>query len=180
MDIKILLALIRNVKIKSFDKGDIIIAVGSLNKDVFFIKKGLVRSYLVKEEINEITFQIYAENQIFTNAHAVLFDEPSKFSYQALEHTKVFTVDYFAFLKLTSQNSELLELNKSHFGKIIIKQAFQRVESLVFLSPEERYKKFVLDNQKLIQRLPDKYIAHVLGITPVSLSRIRNRISKKK
>lgn len=156
------------------------IEVSSLNKDVFFIKKGLVRSYVVEEEVNEITFQIYAENQVFTNAHAVLFGESSKFYYQALEHTKVYTVDYNAFLKLTSQNSELLELNRSYFGKIIIKQAFQRVESFVFLSPEERYQKFVLDNPKLIQRVPDKYIAHVLGITPVSLSRIRNRISKKK
>ena len=180
MNIPILLALIRNVRIKSFDKGEILIPGGSAKKDVFFIRKGLVHSYVVDEEANKITFQIYAEHQVFTNAHAVLFGESSKFYYQALEYTKVYTIDYNTFLKLTSQNSDLLELNRLYFGKKIIEQAFQRIESFVFLSPEERYQKFVKDNPKLIHRVPDKYIANVLGITPVSLSRIRNRISKKK
>lgn len=180
MNVKILLTLIRNVKIRSFHKGEILIPVGSTKKDVFFIKKGLVRSYVVEEDTGEITFQIYAENQVFSNAHAILFGESSKFYYQTLEHTKVYIIDYHDFLKLTSQNSEVLELNRSYFGKKIIQQAFQRVESFVFLSPEERYKKFVKDNPKLIHRVPDKHIANVLGITPVSLSRIRNRISKKK
>lgn len=180
MNIKILLALIRNVKTKSFDKGEILIRVGFTGKDVYYIRKGLVRCYVVDEETNEITFQIFAEHQIFTNTHSVLFNEASKFYYQALEHTKVYKVDYNEFLKLTSQNSELLELNRSYFGKKVIQQAFQRVESFVFLSPEERYQKFVKDNPKLIHRVPDKYIANILGITPVSLSRIRNRISRKK
>lgn len=164
----------------SFEKGEILIREGSTMKDVFFIRKGLVRSYVVEEEANETTFQIYAEHQVFTNAHSILLGEPSKFDYQAMEHTKVYAVDYNAFLNLTSQNAELLDFHRSNFAKKIIQQAFQRVESFVFLSPEERYQKFVEENPKLIHRVPDKYIANVLGITPVSLSRIRSRISKKK
>lgn len=61
-----------------------------------------------------------------------------------------------------------------------MKRAFQRIESFVFLSPEERYKKYVKDYPNVIDRAPDKYIANVLGITPVSLSRIRTRIASKK
>lgn len=180
MNITNLLNLIRNVKIQYFDKGEIQIPAGSLNKDVYYIRKGLVRCYVVDEETNEITFQIYAEHQIFTNSHSILFNEPSRFNYQALEYTKVYTIDYNTFLKLTSQKPELVELNRSFFSEKVLKQVFQRIESFVFLSPEERYQKFILDNPKLIHRVPDKYIANVLGITPVSLSRIRNRISKKK
>lgn len=172
--------LMRNIRIKTFGKGEILIQKGSSKKDLYFIRKGLVRSYIIDNQANEITFQIYAEHQIFTNAHAVLFNEASKFKYQALEHTKVYMVEYSTFLKLTSSNPELLELNRMYFGKKIIMQAFQRVETFVFLSPEKRYEKFVKDNPKLIHRVPDKYIANVLGITPVSLSRIRNRISRKK
>ncbi|CAN0600388.1 unnamed protein product, partial [Ectocarpus sp. 12 AP-2014] len=59
-------------------------------------------------------------------------------------------------------------------------RAFERVESFVFLSPEERYKKYVKDNPNIINRAPDMYIANILGITAVSLSRIRNRIASKK
>ncbi len=175
-----MVAIRRNVGIKSFGKGEILIQEGSKEKNVFFIRKGLVRSFVISEKADEITFQIYAEHQIFANAHAILFNEPSKFYYQALEHTKVFTVDYNDFLRLTSKNPDLLEINRTYFGEKIIKQAFQRVESFVFLSPEERYKKFVKDNPGIVNRAPDKYIANVLGITPVSLSRIRNRMANKK
>ena len=180
MKFKVLLELLKNVTIQSFDKGAILIEINSTNKDVFYIRKGLVRCYSVDKENNEITFQIYAENQLFANAHAFLFNDPSKFYFQALEQTKVYYVDYNSFLKLTSNNMDLFEMNSSFVGKKIIQMAFQRVESFVFLSPEERYEKFVKDNPKLINRVPDKYIANVLGITPVSLSRIRRRISIKK
>jgi signal-transduction protein with cAMP-binding, CBS, and nucleotidyltransferase domain len=39
------LRLLRHVKIRSFDKEEIIIQAGSSKKEVFFIRKGLIRSY---------------------------------------------------------------------------------------------------------------------------------------
>ena len=55
--------------------------------------------------------------------------------------------------------------------------AKERIESFVLLSPLERYQQFVRKYPSLNNRVPDKYIANVLGITPVSLSRIRKRIA---
>lgn len=180
MKLKNLYKLIRNSKIKSFDKEDAIIAVNSKEKNIFFIRKGIVRSYIINEKGEEVTFQVYAETNIFTNVHSILFNEPSKFTYQAIEATKVYIIDYDLFLEITSKNPNLLELNRTYFGKRIIKRAFQRSESFVFLSPEERYKKFVKDNPNIVNRIPDMYIANIIGITPVSLSRIRSRIVSKK
>ena len=180
MNVRLLFTLLRNVKIKSFEKGKVIIQEGSTKNDVYFIRRGLVRSYITDKEGDETTFQLYSEDQLFINVHAVLFNEASKFSYQTLEQTKVYTTDYNDFLKWTSKNPDLLELNRTYFGEQSLKNVFQRIESFVFLSPKERYRKFLKDNPKLNHRVPDKYIANVLGITPVSLSRIRKRISKKK
>jgi CRP-like cAMP-binding protein len=180
MNLKILFILLRNAKIRSFRKGEIIIPESSRERSLYYIKKGLVRSYLVNEKGEEITFQLFAENNVFSNVHAVLFNEPSKFYFQAIEHTKVYFVDYDLLMKMTSGNADLLELNRSFLAKAILKRAFQRSESFVFLNPEERYIKFVKENSTIINRVPDMYIAHVLGITPVSLSRIRNRIANKR
>ena len=180
MNIKNLLTLLRCVKIKSFKKGEVLIPQGVDTEDIFYIRKGLVRSFFVNEKGEEITFQVYAENNVFSNVHGILFNEKSKFYYQTLEESKVYVIPYNSLMNVVSKSAELLELNRTYIGKRIIQQAFQRVESFVFLSPEKRYEKFVTDNPKLIHRVPDKYIANVLGITPVSLSRIRNRISKKK
>jgi CRP-like cAMP-binding protein len=180
MNIRSWLSLLRHVTIKSFDKGEIIIQKGATKKEIFFIRKGLIRTYFTNEKLEEITFNLFPEHHFFTNVHAVLLDEPSHFTYQALERTKVYSIDYDAYFRVVANNPNLLDLKKKYLGKRVLKQAFQRIESLVLLSPEERYKKYMQDYPNVIGRTPDKYIANVLGITPVSLSRIRNRIASKK
>ncbi|WP_375582816.1 Crp/Fnr family transcriptional regulator [Cyclobacterium xiamenense] len=180
MDFKSLIVLFRNIKTKTFEKGEVIIQAGSSEKVLFYVRKGLVRSYLINDNSDEITFQLFPEQQPFANAHAILLDEPSRFTYQSLEKSKVYLIDFNSFQKLTAQNAQLLELNRLFLGKRLLKQSFQRVESFVLLSPEERYQKYIRDFPEINNRAPDKYIANVLGVTPVSLSRIRQRIAMKK
>lgn len=169
----------RNLGSKTFEKGEIIIDEADKINNVFYIRKGLVRSYLINEKGEEITFQLFAERQIFGNVHTILFNEPSKFTFETLENTKVYFTDLKTFQDLSTSNSDFLKIDNAIFGRQILKQAFQRIDSFVFLSPEKRYQQYLKDYPNIISRVPDKYIANVLGVTPVSLSRIRKRISKK-
>ncbi len=170
----------RHLRVRSFKRGEIFIEKGMVEKDLFFIRKGLTRSYFINEKGDEITFQLFPENYVMGNVHALLFNEPSKFVYQALEDTKVYVIDSDSFQNMIAQNPNVLNLNQMNFRNIPLKQAFQRVESFVLFSPEERYLKYMKDHPTVINRAPDKYIANVLGITPVSLSRIKGRITAKK
>lgn len=180
MKLKSILALLRNLKSKTFTPGEVLIHEGSTSKELFFIRKGLIRCYYNHPNGDEITFQLFPESNVVLNFHTLLFEEPSKFTYVAYEPTKVYQIDYDSLMKITRENDNFLELNRSFIGKRAMKQAFMRIESLVFLSPEERYEKYRKDYPNIINRAPDKYIANVLGITPVSLSRIRNRIASRK
>ena len=180
MKIQPILSLLRNVKTRTYQHGEVLISEGSKNKEVFYVRNGLIRCFYVNSNADEITFQLFPESNPVLNFHTLLFDEPSKFVYTAHERTKVYCIDYDALMKITRDNANLLELNRSFIGKRAIKQAFMRIESLVFLTPEERYEKYVRDYPNIVNRAPDKYIANVLGITPVSLSRIRNRIATRK
>jgi CRP-like cAMP-binding protein len=55
----------------------------------------------------------------------------------------------------------------------------ERMVSLLLLSPEERYRALLTGpRKKILERVPQHYIANYLGMTPVSLSRIRNRIMR--
>lgn len=180
MNVRFLYTLLKNLSSKTFGKGEIVIHEGDKSNSVFYIRKGLVRSYFINHKGEEITFQLFAERQIFGNVHAILFHEPSKFKFEALEKTKVYFTDAKTFQDLTSAQSVFLNTDSGIFGRQILKQAFQRIDSFVFLSPEKRYQQYLNDHPNLINRVPDKYIANVLGITPVSLSRIRKRLSKKK
>jgi hypothetical protein len=46
-------------------------------------------------------------------------------------------------------------------------------------TPEERYMRLINETPDILNRVPLQYIASYIGVTPVSLSRIRKRILKK-
>jgi CRP-like cAMP-binding protein len=80
----------------------------------------------------------------------------------------------------------LFDLSQSweRFGRKLAEWALtgleERMAGLLMMSPEERYIQLLSGNkQKIIERIPQHLIANYLGITPVSLSRIRNRVMKK-
>lgn len=175
-DIKVLL---NEAKSKSIQANEIIIDEGSSLNNIFYIYKGLMRSYHINERGDEITVALYAENQIVASPNNILFDKPARFYFQTLEDSNVLTMNYDVLQEIVEGDPKL-EQNRKYILQKIIGELSQRVESFVLHSPEERYIRYVRENPEIINRVPDKYIANVLGITPVSLSRIRKRISTKK
>ena len=171
--------LIKSAKSKSFKKKEIIIEEGSLKTDVYFLRSGLVRAYCISDKGDEITFGLIAENQILTNVDIILFDQPSRFYYECIEDTKTFSIDFDKVQNIIESNPKL-ERNRKFFARNAMKKMLQRLETFVLMNAEERYEDFIKNNPTLSNRVPDKYLANVLGITPVSLSRIRARIVNKK
>ena len=171
--------LIKSAKNISFKKKEILIDEGSLKTTVFFIKKGIVRCYCINEKGEEITFGLVTENQIISNIDTILYDRPSNFYFEALEETKTFSIDYSIVENIIESNPKL-QKNRKFFAQKMMKLQHERVKSFVLLNPEERYLDFIKKNPSLVNRVPGKYIANVLGITPVSLSRIRARVVNQK
>ena len=77
-------------------------------------------------------------------------------------------------------NNPMLAYKMERFGRMIGEHYLccyeDRVVSFLTQSPEERYLQLLNTGREILQRMPQHYIAHFLGITPVSLSRIRRRI----
>lgn len=166
-------------KSNHYAASEYLIQEGSMKREVFCIKKGLVRSFYVNEKGDEITMGLVVENKIFVSTDIVLHNQPSRFYFQALEPTETLSMDY-DLLQTIVENNPKLEQNRKFIFQGIIKEAQERIELFVLYSPEERYIHFLKNNPDLVNRVPDKYIANVLGITPVSLSRIRKRIASKR
>ena len=115
MNIKRLYILLKNFSSKTFEKGEIVINDGDKINSIFYIRKGLVRSYLINDKGEEITFQLFAEKQLFGNVHTILFNEPSKFTFETLEKTKVYFTDLKTFQNLNTDNSDLLKIDTVYF-----------------------------------------------------------------
>ena len=175
-DIQVLLS---TAKSKSFAPSEYLIKEGTITKDVFFIRKGLVRAFVINEKGDEITTALRVENQLITSPDIILFNQPARAYYQAIEPTDTYRMDYDVLQSIISKNPKL-EASRKYIFQNLMKDAYRRIETFVLLSPEERYIDFVDTNPDLVNRVPDKYIANVLGITPVSLSRIRKRIAERR
>ena len=171
--------LLKNAKSASFKKKEIIFEEGSKDTQVYFLRKGLVRMYHIKENGEEITFSLIPEHNVVANFDFIATEKPSKFYYETLENCSFFRIDYQVLDSILSKNAKL-EANRKYFLRKIIFNVKERLETFVLMNPEERYLKFITDFPDLTNRVPDKYIANVLGITAVSLSRIRKRISSKR
>lgn len=171
--------LLKTAKSTSFKKKEIIFEEGSKDTQIYFLLEGLVRMYHIKENGEEITFSLIPENNVVANFDFIATEKPSPFYYETLENCSFFRIDYQVLDNIVSKNANL-EANRKYFLRKMIFKVKERLETFVLLNPEERYLKFIKDFPDLTNRVPDKYIANVLGITPVSLSRIRKRISSKK
>ncbi|WP_291726108.1 Crp/Fnr family transcriptional regulator [Bernardetia sp.] len=151
---------------------------GETKRQIAYVKKGLIRSFLVNEKGEEVTTMVRWEDQFFSSHDIILHNSPSRFYYQALEKTELLVVDYDLAQEIMKRNPKL-EQGRKYFLLDMLKESIERVESFILYSPEERYIEFVKAKPDIVNRVPDKYIATILGMTPVSLSRIRKRIATK-
>ena len=97
---------------------------------------------------------------------------------QAIEDTSAFTITRKNLYALYEQCGKY-----ETFGRLMAEQVAQRATDIAMSlssdKPEERYLKLIDKQPDLFQRVPQKYIANFLGISPESLSRIRKRIMTK-
>lgn len=151
----------------------VLLKEGDCSQYIYFIKKGCLRLWF-NDDGKDITIQFFFENQAVASIESFLGAKPSKFTLESIEPTKTLALRKadldFIF--------ELCPDLKDGFNEII----FNRMGNYanLFLSrikdnPKKRYEDLLKNNPEIIQRVPQHYIASYLGITPISLSRIRNK-----
>lgn len=169
--------LFKMAQTKRIPAGGVYIEQGATAKKLGFIRKGLLRAYCVKDNGDDVTLMLRWENQFIASHDTVILNQPSRFTYQALEDTTLMELDYGRMEAILDSNPKL-----SSYRNVILMRmlsdALERMESFVLLTPEERYVKLLTEKPNIFNRVPNKYLATLLGITPVSLSRIRKRITK--
>lgn len=170
--------VLKEAKVRSFEVKEYLQEEGSQNRTIYFIQKGLIRFFILNERGEEITTWLRWENHLFASFDVVLFEQPSRFYIQALEPTSVLTIDFDRAQELLRQNPYLEEYRRTAL-RDILKSTLKHTESFLLFSPEERYLNYIQQNPNIVNRVPGKFIANILGITPVSLSRIRKRIAEK-
>ncbi len=157
----------RLLKIK---KGEILQHKGEINSKLYFIKKGLLRSYSIDQKGREHIFMFALEGNMIGDA--TLPDEPCELFIDALEDCQL----------VVREKNIHRDSTPSTFKAVVqcMTDLQKRVMMLMSESAIERYLHFEKTYPELLQRVPQKMIAAYLGITPEALSKIRGERAKNK
>lgn len=170
-----LFAVTRQVKLHA---NETYIREGDQDRRLAYIEKGIMRAYTLKPNGDEATLFLRWEKQFIASHDTIIHRKPSRFVYRALEEVTLLEIDYDvleAVMKVYPQFEPL----RNFFLLRMLSESLAMMEAFVTLSPEERYRNLLAERFDVVNRVPDKYIASMLGITPVSLSRIRKRMLEK-
>lgn len=167
-----------HLAIRRLKKHELLAGAGKVATEIGFVLEGMLRHYYIKDGEEKTTY-FYFENHFVSSYFSCISKQPSLLSIQALSDCEVIVFPY-------SILRELFETSMAwqKFGRLLAEYLAigleERMVGLLMLSPEERYLELISGNKvKIIERVPQHYIANYLGLTPVSLSRIRNRVTKK-
>jgi CRP-like cAMP-binding protein len=150
---------------------------GKICDKVGFIVSGSVRYFHIKDG-QDITGYFSFENEFVSSYKSYLTRQPGLTYIQALENTRLITFTRNDMEQMLQ--NPLLAYKMERFGRLIAEHYLccyeDRIASFITQSPEERYLQLLQTGKDILQRMPQHYIANFLGITPVSLSRIRKRL----
>lgn len=172
-DIQLVQVLTENSQIKVIKKGDILQYIGSISTELHFLMKGLLRGFLLDAKGKEVT-------DCFVYAHgtpvvaSIDLGAPNLICIEALEDSELIVVPFSVVLPLVCSNLELVILYNQLLSNAL-KLHWENKTALVQHTATERYQWFLENYPGLIERVNHRYIASFLGITPVSLSRVRKR-----
>jgi signal-transduction protein with cAMP-binding, CBS, and nucleotidyltransferase domain len=165
--------LLPRLKSRSFKKGQIINKEGQICKNLFFIDKGLVKHYYHHKD-RVFILRFFSETNFFTVLDSFVNQTPSRFITIALEDTETTTIDYADFDELCRKHHSFETFSRKLFTMAALVN-LKRIKEMFDEDATELYKEFMNENHHLLQRISLGDTASYIGISQVTLSRIRAR-----
>jgi len=161
------------MKTKEVQKRSYLLRAGHVCGRIYFIKKGLLRCFYIKGD-HEVSSWFMKEGDVIVSVESFYQQNNSYESIQALEDCRLIYIDYDELQYIYCHFPEF-----NFIGRVLTEkyycQSEQRLFSLRMQRSQERYDYLVEHHSELVLRVPAKYLASYLGITEVTLSRIKGR-----
>lgn len=163
--------IIKNAREKSFKKGHLLLRAERVEKSIYFVKKGVVRAFAPQAE-QEVTFWFGEEGETILSIKSYVERTKGYENIELLADCELYELDFPTLEALYTS-----DLHIANWGRKLAETEWLKLESRILssalLSAKERYDRLLTEQPSIIRRVPLKHIASYLGITQVSLSRIR-------
>ncbi len=150
---------------------EIILKSGRADKNLILILKGVARAYSINDKGQELNDHIRAEGHLMGDAR-VFGEDVQILNVEAIGDMHFLKFNISKLEDLGFKNSEIMNFYLNFLKEIILTLTY-RLNTFVTMTPKERYLDLIRWNPTLIESSYDKHIASFLGITPLTLHRIK-------
>jgi len=160
-------------KFTNVKKGKLLLLQGQVCNKIYFVVKGCIRLYYIADDV-EITVWFSFEKNSAIELSSFLSGAPSEYFLEAIEESEIVVLNKLDIERLYDSHPELEKIFRV-FWETVILFLLKRFTALQKDSAEKRYLD-LMNQPEYLQRIPQKYLASYIGITPTSLSRIRRNL----
>ena len=161
-------------EIKQLPAKTVLLEAGDVATNIFIVKSGCLRSWY-NADGDDITLQFFMPGQPVASFESLVNSAPSEYSIETILPTEVAIVNGLEFKSWAESHPEY-HLQGIYFAMERLSSYQKLFLSRIKDTPQERYEFLLKEHPEIITQIPQHYIASYLGITPVSLSRIRSRL----
>jgi CRP-like cAMP-binding protein len=153
-------------------KGELLIREGEIHHSVYFIESGAMRSYFINNDGKEVCIWFGFEGDIVASLGNFVEGKPSIENIEPVEDCTVLKINRSKLLELYATHLEI-----ANFGRQLAESALLEMEEQIVLNQisdaKSRYQSLIEKFPQVLQRIKLGHISSYLGITQVTLSRIR-------
>ncbi|MDI9255971.1 Crp/Fnr family transcriptional regulator [Flavobacterium sedimenticola] len=166
--------IISRFEVLTLKKNQFVVTEGQVCLYFCYVESGILQHAIMVEGEEKTTY-LALRHSVTSSLNSFLNTIPSRKSVKALVDSKLWVIDVKSFRDLLSNNEVFHQFYYNLIEKQIMLIDDYRID-LLTLTPEERYKKLLVTEPKLLQEVPLHYLASFLGISNRHMSRIRKNI----
>ncbi len=166
-------AVANKFKRKIIKKNDYLLREGQVCKDIIFVQEGCLRLYYISDDIETSVWFSFKHSSAI-EISSFISEKPTNYFLQAIEDSEILLLPKVELNKLYHAYPKMQEMMKNFLEDVVL-NLINRFTSLQKDTAEKRYL-HLLSKPAYLQKIPQKYLASFIGVTPTSLSRIRRKV----
>ena len=166
-------------EVQALAENEILIKAGERSHKLALVLEGMARNFTFDSKGEEVTVVFAGPMQVIAPYTTLFTQTHASEATAAVEPSVLLVFDFRALQQRALSDSMFSRLYADMIINAFVK-TIQRVEDFTQRSPTERYRRILLEQPDMIDRIPLKYLASYIGVTAVSLSRIRKRVSQNR
>ncbi len=163
---------------KKYNAKDKLYEFGKIPTHIYILISGITKSYTTLDNGNEYVNRFHTDGEVMGPLTALIENNKAVFGVECISDCGVLEIKYQEFIDLSENDISIGILHRKYLELLYISYT-QRIKEFLGLNSLDRYLKLRKRIPSIDKLVSQKMIAAHLAITPIQLSRIRNKIKPK-